>query len=63
MAKPQAEPHDLRDDIYKPSVTPTDTNETFVGAPPTAVDPETGNLRLVTPTPGKGVPEGAATKG
>ena len=63
MAKPQAKPHDLRDDIYMPRVTPTDTNETFVGAPPPAADPEAGNLRLVTPTPGKGVPEGAATKG
>jgi hypothetical protein len=62
MAK-EAKKHDLRDDIYKPHLTPTDTDETFVGAPPTTVDPEGGNLRLVTPTPGKGVPEGAATKG
>ena len=59
----EAKKHDLRDDIYKPRLTPTDTDETFVGAPPTTVDPESGNLRLVTPTPGQGVPEGAATKG
>ena len=62
MAKPQAK-HDLRDDIYKPRLTPTDTDETFVGAEPSSVDSEKGNLRLVTPTPGQGVPEGSNTKG
>jgi len=63
MADPKAKPHDLRDDTYKPRVTPTNTDETFVGAPPKTVDPDAGDPRLVTPAPGKGVPEGAATKG
>jgi hypothetical protein len=63
MAKSQKTPHDLRDDIYKPATTVTDTKERLAGAEPPAADPEKGNLRLVTPTPGQGVPNGSATKG
>jgi hypothetical protein len=56
-------PHDLRDDIYAPPTTVTNTDERLAGAEPATVDPENGNLRLVRPEPGKNVPPGAATKG
>jgi hypothetical protein len=63
MAKNQAKPHDLRDDIYTPSTTVTNTDERLAGAERRSVDPEAGNPQLVTPTPGKNIPDGAATKG
>jgi hypothetical protein len=59
-AKPKL--HDLRDDIY-PGTTVTDTDERLAGAEPVAVNPENGNLKLVTPEPGKNIPEGQTTKG
>lgn len=55
--------HDLRDDIYAPSTTVTDTNERLAGAEPKSVDPENGNLRMVTPDIGSDVVEGQTTKG
>lgn len=61
MAKNRAKPHDLRDDIYKPRTSVTDTNETFVGAAPPAVDPERGELPLATPQ--SRVPAGQTTRG
>ncbi len=62
MAKKAEKPHDLRDDIYAPHATVTNLDERLAGAEPTAVDPETGNLRLVTPEAGKNVPAGQTTK-
>jgi hypothetical protein len=56
-------PHDLRDDIYAPRTTVTNTDERLAGAEPRTVDPENGSLRLVRPEPGKNVPPGATTKG
>ena len=61
MAK--AKPHDLRDDIYAPRTTVTNTNERLAGVEPRTVDPENGNLKLVRPEPGKNIPPGSATKG
>jgi len=61
MAK--AQPHDLRDEIYSPPTTVTNTDERLAGAEPPSVDPERGNLRIVTPEPGKNIPEGQTTKG
>lgn len=58
-----AKPHDLRDDIYAPPTTVTNTDERLAGAEPVSVDPERGNLRPVTPEPGKGIPGGQTTKG
>jgi hypothetical protein len=55
--------HDLRDDIYAPRTTLTNTNERLTGSEPRSVDPENGNLRMVRPEPGKNVPDGATTKG
>jgi hypothetical protein len=64
MAKKQEKLHDLRDDIYKPRTSVTDTEERFAGAEPPSVVPDDDGLPLVTPpAPGKGVPEGASTKG
>ena len=56
-------PHDLRDDIYAPRTTLTNTDERLAGSEPRSVDPENGNLRMVRPEPGKNVPDGATTKG
>jgi hypothetical protein len=55
-------PHDLRDDIYAPSTTVTNTNERLAGAEPVSVDPENGNMKLVHPGPDD-VPPGQTTKG
>ena len=55
--------HDLRDDIYAPRTTITNTDERLAGAEPATVDPQAGNLKLVRPEPGKNVPPGATTKG
>jgi len=63
MAKAKTKLHDLRDDIYAPRTTVTNTDEHLAGAEPPSVDPERGNLRLVTPEPGKDIPEGQTTKG
>lgn len=63
MAKSKQKPHDLRDDMYKPRTTVTDTDDRMAGAKPPSVDPEKGNFRLVTPEPGKNLPEGQTTKG
>jgi len=62
-AKDKKKPHDLRDDIYAPHTTVTNTDERLAGSEPSTVDPENGNLRLVRPEPGKNVPAGSATKG
>ncbi len=62
MAEKQKK-HDLRDDIYAPRTTVTNTDERFAGAEPKAVDPENGNLRMVTPKTGQDVVEGQNTKG
>lgn len=62
MAEKQKK-HDLRDDTYAPRTTVTNTDERLAGAEPATVDPDKGNLQLVNPEPGKGVPEGSATKG
>ncbi|HXC54692.1 MAG TPA: hypothetical protein VNU97_05320 [Rhizomicrobium sp.] len=56
-------PHDLRDDIYAPPTTVTNTNERLAGAEPASVDPENGNLKLVRPALGSNVPPGQTTKG
>ena len=61
MAK--AKPHDLRDDIWAPRTSVTGTDERLAGAERKPIDPEKGAPQMVTPTPGKNVPEGAATKG
>ncbi|MEI9994753.1 MAG: hypothetical protein WDM91_09180 [Rhizomicrobium sp.] len=58
-----AKQHDLRDDIYAPRTTVTNTDERLAGAEPSTVDPENGNLKLVRPEPGKNVPDGVTTKG
>ncbi|HEY0104795.1 MAG TPA: hypothetical protein VGB91_01835 [Rhizomicrobium sp.] len=63
MAKQPTKPHDLRDDIYAPRTTVTDTNERLAGAEPPAIDPENGDFPLVTPEPGKNLPPGQAVKG
>jgi hypothetical protein len=63
MAKSKQKPHDLRDDMYKPHTTVIDTDGRMAGAEPPSVDPEKGNLRLLTPEPGKNLPEGQTTKG
>jgi hypothetical protein len=64
MAKEkQIKKHDLRDDIYAPSTTITNTNERLAGAEPKSVDPENGNLRMVTPDVGSDVVDGQTTKG
>ena len=63
MAKAKQKPHDLRDDIYAPRTSVTNTEERFAGAEPRTLDPENGSPQMVTPTPGKNVPEGATTKG
>jgi hypothetical protein len=63
MARKKEKPHDLRDDIYGPRTTVTNTDERLAGAEPPSVDPRTGNLRLVRPEPGKNVPDGSTTKG
>ncbi|HJW39603.1 MAG TPA: hypothetical protein VJ476_00070 [Rhizomicrobium sp.] len=63
MAKTKNKPHDLRDDIYAPRTTVTNTNERLAGAEPPAVNPKKGDFRLVTPESGKDVPEGQTTKG
>ena len=55
--------HDLRDDIYVPHTSITDTDERLAGAEPSSVDPDRDDLPLVTPTPGKSVPEGSTVKG
>jgi hypothetical protein len=62
MAEKQ-KPHDLRDDIYKPSTTVTDLDERMAGGKPGAVDPEKGDADLPLVTPASKVPDGAATKG
>lgn len=54
--------HDLRDDIYAPRTSTTNTNERLAGAEPETVDPEKGNLRLLRPETGKNVPPGQTTK-
>ena len=56
-------PHDLRDDIYAPPTTVTNTDERLAGAERATVDPENGSLRLVRPEIGKNVPDGQTTKG
>ena len=63
MAKREEKKHDLRDDIYAPSTTVTNTNERLAGSEPRTVDPENGNLRMVTPDVGSDVVEGQNTKG
>jgi hypothetical protein len=55
-------PHDLRDDIYAPPTTVTNTDERLAGAEPVSVDPERGNMRIVSPNAGN-VPQGQTTKG
>ncbi|MBV9044850.1 MAG: hypothetical protein JO167_02040 [Alphaproteobacteria bacterium] len=55
--------HDLRDDIYAPRGTPDLNDEKLAGAEPASVDPEKGNLKMVTPEVGKNTPDGVATKG
>jgi len=55
--------HDLRDDIYAPKTTVTNTDERFAGAEPKTVDPENGSLAMVTPDVGEDVVEGQNTKG
>ena len=63
MAKDKEKKHDLRDDMYAPRTTVTNTDERMAGAEPKSVDPENGNLRMVTPDIGKDVVEGQTTKG
>ena len=63
MAKEKTKQHDLRDDIYAPSTTVTNTDERLAGAEPRTVDPENGNLRMVKPDVGADVVEGQTTKG
>jgi hypothetical protein len=64
MAKEnETKKHDLRDDIYAPSTTITNTNERLAGAEPKTVDPENGNFRMVTPDVGSDVVDGQTTKG
>jgi hypothetical protein len=62
MAKAKQKPHDLRDEIYAPRTTET-TDGRLAGDEPKSVDPLKRNPGPMTPTPGKNVPEGAATKG
>ena len=62
MAKKE-KPHDLRDDIYAPRTTITNTDERLAGAERRSINPENGNPQMVTPTPGKNIPDGATTKG
>jgi hypothetical protein len=56
-------PHDLRDDIYAPRTSITNTDERLAGAEPPAVDAEKGDGDLPMVTPDSRVPDGAATKG
>lgn len=63
MEKQKQKPHDLRDDIYAPSTTVTNTGERLAGAEPSSVDPEKGDFVLVTPDAGKGIPDGQTSKG
>ena len=62
MVKNKSKLHDLRDEIYAPRTTVTNTDERLAGAEPPSVDPEKGDFHLVRPGVGKKVPEGQNTK-
>ena len=53
--------HDLRDESNKPATTVSDTNVTYAGAENRNVMRGDGEP-LVTPEPGKGIPDGQTTK-
>ncbi len=61
MAEKQKK-HDLRDDIYAPRTTVTNTDERLAGAEPSTVDPEHGDMDLLRPGIGGKTLDGQATK-